>query len=484
MPTSETLRSGSDNAAQYNRRVLRKLQKAFERQPDLDLAAALPPRYHSNLASKKADGAHVQEAGHEAGMARISWVPWEWSLSISAARAALEVVREAPNSPHRPLPSIDEMLPARVLCPLSDTVESLLGEKETEWMKDELVLSSAMSQVLRSATLLFQSDTDSDRFVARCSEFVIVKAIAKGDSTEYASLQFLQSERPTFLAPRPHGVVAAGNIWYTFMSYTPGVSLDTIWPKLEDIQKRSLSGDLNNMLLELQEIPFQHGSMLGGVTGQGCKDTRRHRRTAGHPVYTIEGVWEFMYGCARNKDTVYGRFLHNQTFPPREQRIVFIHGDIRPANIVVQPRSDGSHQVTGLIDWEMSGFYPEDLECVKALNNLSPIGKDDWYLYLPECISPKRHFESWHADWVWDSSPPPPLGVEASINHIGDKQNFVLQVNSQAKNTALKDFVAKNGRGTHAQLAAASFDTKAADPEAEARRVVQEIKEQSKSKLG
>ncbi|KAK3614896.1 hypothetical protein LTR56_025335 [Elasticomyces elasticus] len=75
-------------------------------------------------------------------------------------------------------------------------------------------------------------------------------------------------------------------------------------------------------------------------------------------------------------------------------------------------------------------------------------------------------------------------GVEASINHIGDKQNFVLQVNSQAKNTALKDFVAKNGRGTHAQLAAASFDTKAADPEAEARRVVQEIKEQSKSKLG
>ncbi|KAK3614897.1 hypothetical protein LTR56_025334 [Elasticomyces elasticus] len=369
MPTSETLRSGSDNAAQYNRRVLRKLQKAFERQPDLDLAAALPPRYHSNLASKKADGAHVQEAGHEAGMARISWVPWEWSLSISAARAALEVVREAPNSPHRPLPSIDEMLPARVLCPLSDTVESLLGEKETEWMKDELVLSSAMSQVLRSATLLFQSDTDSDRFVARCSEFVIVKAIAKGDSTEYASLQFLQSERPTFLAPRPHGVVAAGNIWYTFMSYTPGVSLDTIWPKLEDIQKRSLSGDLNNMLLELQEIPFQHGSMLGGVTGQG----------------------------------LYGRFLHNQTFPPREQRIVFIHGDIRPANIVVQPRSDGSHQVTGLIDWEMSGFYPEDLECVKALNNLSPIGKDDWYLYLPECISPKRHFESWHADWVWDS---------------------------------------------------------------------------------
>jgi hypothetical protein len=50
----------------------------------------------------------------------------------------------------------------------------------------------------------------------------------------------------------------------------------------------------------------------------------------------------------------------------------------------------------------MSGFYPEDLECVKALNNLSPIENDDWYLYLPECISPRKYLESWHTDLVWD----------------------------------------------------------------------------------
>ena len=43
-------------------------------------------------------------------------------------------------------------------------------------------------------------------------------------------------------------------------------------------------------------------------------------------------MWDFMYGSARNKKTVYGKFLRNQTFPPREQRIVLIHGDFRPAN--------------------------------------------------------------------------------------------------------------------------------------------------------
>lgn len=69
---------------------------------------------------------------------------------------------------------------------------------------------------------------------------------------------------------------------------------------------------------------------------------------------------------------------------------------------MVQYQPDGQVQITGLIDWEMSGFYPEDLECVKALNSLSPIGADDWYRFLPKCISPRDHLESWHADFVWD----------------------------------------------------------------------------------
>lgn len=43
------------------------------------------------------------------------------------------------------------------------------------------------------------------------------------------------------------------------------------------------------------------------------------------------------------------------------------------------------------------------------------------------------------------------LRVDAG-EKIGDKQNFVLQVNSQAKNTALKKFVAQNGRGTTLNL--------------------------------
>lgn len=81
---------------------------------------------------------------------------------------------------------------------------------------------------------------------------------------------------------------------------------------------------------------------------------------------------------------------------------MFIRGDVRPANIMAQCQEDARIEVAGLADWEMSGFCLEDLRCVKALNNLSLIEKDDWCLILPECIAPRNgHLESWYADLDW-----------------------------------------------------------------------------------
>lgn len=58
------------------------------------------------------------------------------------------------------------------------------------------------------------------------------------------------------------------------MGFVPGVSLELIWEDLADTGKRSVSRELDKMLVELHKIPFERGSALGGVAGQGCKDTR------------------------------------------------------------------------------------------------------------------------------------------------------------------------------------------------------------------
>lgn len=60
--------------------------------------------------------------------------------------------------------------------------------------------------------------------------------------------------------------------------------------------------------------------------------------------------------------------------------------------------------------------------------------------------------------------------------------NVNLQVNSQAKSPALKDFIKKNT--THGKVATATFDTTAKDKNAEYNRVVNELVQKGKQKLG
>ena len=81
---------------------------------------------------------------------------------------------------------------------------------------------------------------------------------------------------------------------------------------------------------------------------------------------------------------------------------VFTHGDVRPANIMVCHDSDGNYLVTGLLDWEKSGFYPDDFECIQAASTMSTSETDDWFLHLPECIAPRTHPTAWLLDRLWD----------------------------------------------------------------------------------
>lgn len=64
---------------------------------------------------------------------------------------------------------------------------------------------------------------------------------------------------------------------------------------------------------------------------------------------------------------------------------------------------------------------------------------------------------------------------------IGGRRNVVLQVNSQAKSTALQEWVRKNT--SHAKLATATYDTSAKDPDAEAIRVMKELQQKAKSNI-
>lgn len=65
----------------------------------------------------------------------------------------------------------------------------------------------------------------------------------------------------------------------------------------------------------------------------------------------------------------------------RKHQIAFTHGDLRQQNIMVK---DGN--VTGILDWEFSGWYPEYWEFSKALYIWK--WQNDWVEYLVQILQP------------------------------------------------------------------------------------------------
>jgi hypothetical protein len=57
-------------------------------------------------------------------------------------------------------------------------------------------------------------------------------------------------------------------------------------------------------------------------------------------------------------------------------------------------------RITGLVDWELSGAYPEYWEYVKALAGVS-WSLSDWYSYLP-VHTIGNHIDAWRQECLID----------------------------------------------------------------------------------
>lgn len=184
------------------------------------------------------------------------------------------------------------------------------------------------------------------------------------------------------------------------MTYLPSKTLSEIWPTLDLAQKLSIQEQLNTIMVDLRSLPFNPGTLLGGVGGEGCKDIRRHLRQTDSPIESLGDFEDFLFTGPHPGGHVFVELLRQMSPSAQSPAIVFTHGDLRPDNITVAMAGDKKWNVTGLLDWEYSGFYPEYYEAVRCTNCISPYEEDDWFLFLPDCISPVRYAQWWLFDRV------------------------------------------------------------------------------------
>ncbi|KAF4953600.1 hypothetical protein FGADI_5936 [Fusarium gaditjirri] len=178
---------------------------------------------------------------------------------------------------------------------------------------------------------------------------------------EFNALKILE-QKTTIPAPRVFDVVSPhtgeDDLGYLLMSRVPGTALATCRDALSDQDYANLSAQLKDCVSQMRGIPnpVNHGITICSTLGEACRDPRIRDWA---PVGPFPDEASFSQNL---------RFSEPSR---RGHKIVFTHGDLNPRNIMVERvrNSAGARgwRLSGIIDWETAGYYPEYWDYTKSM---------------------------------------------------------------------------------------------------------------------
>jgi hypothetical protein len=126
--------------------------------------------------------------------------------------------------------------------------------------------------------------------------------------------------------------------------------------------RRATQADLRSYLDELWTVPSPTPTYIGSCSGGSAYD---HRLNNGHPCRPFASVSDFhdflvvpVARCPRQE-----LIKHYRQQPADNRGVVFTHADLCGDHIFVEPTTG---RITGIIDWEMAGWWPAYWEYTKS----------------------------------------------------------------------------------------------------------------------
>ncbi|KAJ6114899.1 hypothetical protein N7486_000677 [Penicillium sp. IBT 16267x] len=151
------------------------------------------------------------------------------------------------------------------------------------------------------------------------------------------------------------------------MTRLPGKELGQVYEALSSEEKKSVLTELKNYLEVMRgwTNPWG-GKRICSLLGTSIRSVRIPNHFAGpfesegdFNEYLIRPSWfaGFSSESAYNDALGVAKDMNNMS-----HRIVFTHGDLKPHNILVR-----GGQITGFLDWESAGWYPDYWDFTTAL---------------------------------------------------------------------------------------------------------------------
>ncbi|KAF2158189.1 hypothetical protein K461DRAFT_31697 [Myriangium duriaei CBS 260.36] len=248
------------------------------------------------------------------------------------------------------------------------------------------------NQLISDSELLYEFD-DGSRAVLALTPSIAVKV---GDDLDFDCLEvltYLYPHHPELPIPRHYCALLSGKRKYILQDRVVGTPLDQIWWELDVRRKTMIKDQLTSVFAKLRSVPHPPDTDGQITWGSGktrrCKDARLYQRVAATAVSGPEQFIDFLLPRPRHDTEAERRALIGSALRSCiSEHAVLTHADLQPRNIIVALDKDtGDVTITGIVDWELSGWYPTCWEYVKAISNtsLNP-GLQDWWRYLPASI--------------------------------------------------------------------------------------------------
>lgn len=163
------------------------------------------------------------------------------------------------------------------------------------------------------------------------------------------------------------------------MSFIPGVTLKEIWDGLDGCTKERLCHEIWAFISQWRRIQRPpHLKHLYQCLADGSAATSDpllvDLQYPPRPLKSDNALRERIrerylhFNGGSYRDTLLDRL-------PYSKESVFTHGDVAPRNILV----DDNACITGIIDWELAGWYPDYWELA---NILKPSNDHDWQSWM------------------------------------------------------------------------------------------------------
>ncbi|PWY83102.1 kinase-like protein [Aspergillus sclerotioniger CBS 115572] len=202
--------------------------------------------------------------------------------------------------------------------------------------------------------------------------------------SEAAMMQYASDNG--ILAPRVLGCYnVKPNMTVTVTDRVPGESLDKVWHTLTKPQKRIDSISASSTEFRKHTQPYI--GRVGNKTTYNFFD-RLHNNDMG-PFASEEEFDEWCFARVKFplQQAFWKRYLPKMR-NKKPSKFVLTHGDLAARNIMVR---DG--RITGIVDWEYSGFFPEYMEY--ALATVIHDNIEEWWLpVLKKILEPSGYLRS------------------------------------------------------------------------------------------